>query len=109
MAITLRLKGLYFFLSGGFWLLLSSAAAQTTVSGTVTSAEDQLPVIGVSVVVVGTQQGVTTDFDGHYSIDVAPDAVLQFNYTGFVTKTENVNGRTIIDVVMETDEKVLED
>lgn len=79
------------------------------VSGTVISAEDQQPLIGVSVVVKGTQQGVTTDFDGRYTVDAAPDATLQFNYTGYQVHEENVNGRTTIDVIMKTDEMLLED
>ena len=51
-------------------------AQQRTVTGTVVSAEDGLPVIGASVHVKGTSQGATTDLDGKYSIKVNENASL---------------------------------
>ena len=72
-----------------------------TVTGTVTSTADKLPLIGVSILVKGTTTGTITDVDGAYSINVEEDAILIFSYTGYLTKEVPVNGQTILDVVME--------
>ena len=67
-------------------LLLSaislSAQELITVSGTVTSAEDTLPLIGVSVI-SGPNSGVTTGIDGTYTISVSAGTKLRFQYIGF--------------------------
>ncbi len=103
-------KKAHHLLFAALMLVSFTGNAQTiTVSGTVTSAEDQQPVIGVSVVVQGTQLGVSTDFNGTYTIDVSPDAILIFNFIGFQPVEIPVGGRTLIDVVMNTDQKLLED
>ena len=65
-------------------------AQQRTVTGTVVSAEDGLPVIGASVHVKGTSQGATTDLDGKYSIKVNENASLTFSYVGMQPKTVQV-------------------
>ena len=58
-------------------------AQNMTVSGTVTSAEDGLPVIGASVFVQGTNNGVITDADGHYTLrNVPANGVLVFSCIG---------------------------
>ena len=56
------------------------------ITGQILSAEDNLPVIGVSVVEKGTTNGVITDIDGNYSITVSKSpATLQFSYVGMKT------------------------
>ncbi len=77
------------------------------VSGTVVDNE-QLPVIGASVMVQGTVVGVPTDLDGNYEIEVVPNAVLEFSYVGFRTVGVAVNGRTRINVVLVEDNTFLE-
>lgn len=65
-------------------LLGTTAMAQRTISGTVTDTETSEPLIGASVVIVGTSNGAITDFDGKYTIDVPDGEVtLQFSYTGY--------------------------
>ncbi len=109
MAYTM-LKKARLFLSGAWVLLSITVSSQTmTVTGLVLSGDDQQPLIGVSVAVKGTLQGTSTDIDGMYSLDVAPDAVLQFNYTGFEVKEIAVNGQPVINVTLKTDEQLLED
>ena len=78
------------------------------VSGVVRDASGE-PMIGVSVVVQGTSQGTITDFDGNYSIEVAANAVLEFSYVGFKTKTEKISGRSVINVAMEEDTRLLDE
>lgn len=80
-----------------------------TITGTILSGEDQQPLIGANVVVVGTQDGTITDFNGAYTVSAPADAVLQFSYTGFVTQDVNVGGRTTINLTLEADNQLLED
>ncbi|MBP7239702.1 MAG: SusC/RagA family TonB-linked outer membrane protein, partial [Saprospiraceae bacterium] len=97
-------------LTGALFLLSLLAFGQNvTVTGTVLSGEDDQPLIGASIGVLGTQLGTSTDINGTYSISVALDAVLQFNYTGFLTQEVAVNGQTSIDITLQTDRQLLED
>ena len=61
----------------------ASAAERVTVSGTVISAEDNQPMLGVAVVVVETMQGVTSNFDGTYTIEAEVGNTLSFSFLGF--------------------------
>ncbi len=81
-------------------LLFTSLAHGQTVSGVV--SDGNLPLLGVSVIVKGTNNGVVTDFDGAYTIEnVTDNATLVVSYLGFTTKEIAVNGRTKIDIVLE--------
>lgn len=80
---------------------------RVTVRGMVLDS-DSLPVIGASVMVKGTSQGVPTDLDGNYVIEVSPDAVLEFSYIGYATVQEKVSGRTQINVILTEDNNYLE-
>lgn len=53
------------------------------VSGTIVSAEDKLPLIGVAVVVEGTTQGASTNIDGQYTIEASAGSTLVISYLGF--------------------------
>ncbi|MEO1009941.1 MAG: SusC/RagA family TonB-linked outer membrane protein [Bacteroidota bacterium] len=71
-----------------------------TVSGTVTDA-DGVPLPGATVVEVGTTNGVSTNFDGVYTITPRGDApVLEFSYIGYATQTVSVNGLATIDITL---------
>ena len=74
-----------------------------TVSGVVTSAADQLPLIGVSVQVKGTTNGAITDLDGNYTVSVASGETLVFSYIGFKTQEIQITNQTTLNVVMEED------
>ncbi len=81
-------------------LLLSfnfSFAQEKTVSGKVVD-QDEVPLPGVSVVVVGTTRGAQTDFDGNYTILVNVGEVLQFSYIGQATEERTVGTSNVIDV-----------
>ena len=81
------------------------AAAQMQITGTITGADDGLSIPGVSVTVVGNATiGTTTDIDGKYSLTVPSSAeVIVFSFVGMVAQEAVINGRTVIDVVMESD------
>ncbi len=91
---------------------LSISAQETTVkvSGVITSAEDGLPIIGAAVI-AGPGVGVSADFDGNYSIEVAPGTELTFTSIGFIDAKVTVpQGETFVyDVVLQVESMVLED
>ncbi|WP_116106395.1 SusC/RagA family TonB-linked outer membrane protein [Lewinella sp. IMCC34191] len=79
------------------------------VSGTVTGPDNE-PLIGVTVRLAGTTTGTVTDLEGQYAINspVPASDTLLFSYTGFATQAIAVNGRTVIDVIMQTDAQTLD-
>ncbi len=88
-----------------------SAYAQTlTVTGTVTDSATGEPVPAASVIVKGaaTAYGVATDIDGHYSINVASNAVLSFSSIGYETTEVSVNGKKTINVRLDSDAEFLD-
>ena len=70
-----------------------SYGQQANVTGTVSDADGPLP--GATVVVKGTNTGVTTDFDGNFSIQAAGDDVLVVSYVGFESQEVNVSNQNI--------------
>ena len=85
------------------------ASAQTiTVKGNVKDAAG-LAVIGASVIQQGTSNGVITDLDGNYSINVPANATLQFSSIGYVEQAIAVAGQSNINVVLEEDAELLEE
>ena len=85
------------------------ATAQTVkVTGTVTSSEDQLPVIGAAIVVKGTTIGTVSDFEGKFTLDVPRDAkVISVSYVGLKTKEMAV--APVLNVVLDSDSKNLDE
>lgn len=85
-----------------FFLTYAVSLSQGTVSGTVTSSEDDQPIPGATVLVNGTIIGTSTDLDGRYSIRVlSPDDVLLFSFIGLRPQEISVKNRSVIDVIME--------
>jgi len=84
---------------------INSLMAQTkTITGTVTSSEDGNSVPGVSIVVKGTTIGTITDENGKYSLSVPSDAVnLLYSFIGMVTQDVVIDGRSVINVTMESE------
>ena len=73
--------------------------------------ENKEPMIGVSILIVGTSTGTVTDFDGNYTLNVPKDSKeLQFSYVGYETKviTIPVNSN-VLNVQMKSDSQVLSD
>ena len=73
--------------------------AQNTVVGRVVDTND-VPLIGVNVVVKGTTTGTTTGTDGNYTIKVGENQTLIFSYLGYTTVEQPVGKRTAINVKM---------
>ena len=69
------------------FLSLGMALAQTKVSGTVISGEDNEPIIGATVLVQGQKTGTVTDADGHFTISVPSGKKIVVSYIGMETQT----------------------
>jgi TonB-linked SusC/RagA family outer membrane protein len=81
-----------------------SFAQNIVVKGKVTSADDGTTLPGVSIVVKGTSQGVTTNIDGEYQIAVSgEDAILEYTFIGLKRQSIVVGKNSTIDVVMKSD------
>ncbi|MCE6991215.1 TonB-dependent receptor [Dyadobacter sp. CY323] len=81
--------------------------AQLTVTGKVTDETGQ-PVPGVNVVEKGTATGASTDVNGKYTTKVSsPTSVLVFSFVGYISQEVTVDNRTVIDVHVSPDDKLL--
>jgi TonB-linked SusC/RagA family outer membrane protein len=89
-------------------LMVGTALAQTKVNGTVVSQEDNEPVIGVSVLVVGTNIGTVTDANGKFSLTVpAGKSQLRFTYVGM--ETLEVSARPNMRIVLRNGDTNLDE
>lgn len=85
------------------FLLGTTQGWAQTVTGKVTSGVDGSALPGVSILVKGTNQGTTTDFDGAYSINASGSNTLVFSFIGFTTTEEAVGNRSTINIVLTED------
>lgn len=83
-------------------------AQNIQLTGVVTDTTGE-PIIGASVVEKGTTNGIITDFDGKFSLGVAPKATIVISYVGFQTQEIAVNGRTRIETVLKEDTEMLDE
>lgn len=67
------------------------------------------PVPGANVVEKGTTNGIITDMDGAFSLTVAPDAVLEISYIGYVTQSVSVKGKSTLNITLREDSQALEE
>lgn len=80
------------------------------VTGQIISADDNQPVIGVSIIEKGTTNGVITDVDGNYSIMVTKSpASLQFSYIGMKTVEKEFTAATRFDLKMESSAEMVDE
>ena len=91
-----RLQTIFFSL-----LIVTAAFADINVKGMVIDADGSEPMIGVSVVVVGTSTGTVTDFDGNFELTVPDKATLQLSYIGY--KTIELRAVPEMQIIMEAD------
>ena len=89
----------------------SQSSGNVTVSGTITSADDGEPLIGVSVV-SDSFQGVTSSIDGTYTIEVKGGSVLTFSYLGFKSveyKVPSDNKQVTYNLALESESESIDD
>lgn len=90
--------------SSALLLVSSLTFAQSNVSGTVKDANGE-PLIGVSVLEVGTQNGAVTDMYGNYKLNVKPGAKLKISYIGFTSQTVKAGSNS--QIVLQEDNTAL--
>lgn len=102
------LKGSSFIL---LWMLCLNLFAQDiTIKGTIKDADNE-PIIGATIVEQGNSaHGTVTDIDGNYILNnVPPNAILQITYVGMKSMTIPVNGRTTVNITMESETELLDE
>lgn len=85
---------------------LSALAQRQAVSGRVLDAQKE-PLIGVSVLEKGTNNGTITDVDGNFKLDVGPNVTLVFSYVGY--QTQELRASRQMQVVLQEDAEVLDE
>lgn len=88
--------------------IASAQQNKITVTGVVVDSKG-IPVVGASVVLAESSNGVVTDLDGKYSLTVPVDAVLTVSSIGYTTVQIPVNGRPVIDVTLSEDVEFLDE
>lgn len=89
------------------FLSIGMALAQTQVTGTVTSSEDGMPIVGASVRVVGTKTGTVTDIDGNFALTAPADAKVEVSYIGMRPTIVKASAR--MNVKLTPDDKTLDE
>jgi len=89
------MKQLYFLMS--LMLFAQLAIAQGTISGNITDDEG-VPLPGATVLVQGTNNGTTTDFDGNFSIQANVGDLINISYVGYESINQTVNNQDSISV-----------
>ena len=90
-------------------LFFSPVLAQNIITGVVTSSEDQMPVIGVSVAVKGTTRGALTNIDGRFSISASKNETLVFSYVGMEKQELKLGDQTVVNIVLKPVAEFLEE
>lgn len=91
-------------------IIKSSQQQGVTVTGTIKD-NDGIPVIGATIVDASNpSHGTVTDYDGNFVLSGLTDnAVLQVSYVGMISQKVSLNGRTSLNIVMESDTELLEE
>jgi TonB-linked SusC/RagA family outer membrane protein len=86
-----------------------SFAQVRQVTGTVLDSTGE-PVIGANVVVVGTTNGVITDFEGKFTLkDIPANSKIQVSFIGYVAQTVAVGNQSVMKIVLQDDSQMLDD
>ena len=101
-------KLLAFIVALAAFSFVTQGQTKIKISGTVFD-EAGNPIPGVAVIVEGTTNGTMTDLDGNYSINASSSAVLQFSCIGYLSMSDPVRGRAIININLLPDTTVLDE
>ena len=88
-------------------LMITNVFSQKRITGKVTDESTGSPLIGATVLNVGTTKGTTTDFDGLYTIDASDGARLVFSYIGYKSVEIVLNNQNTLDVALAEDDEQL--
>ncbi|WDF69918.1 SusC/RagA family TonB-linked outer membrane protein [Sphingobacterium oryzagri] len=84
-------------------------AQSTTITGVVSSATDQSPLVGVTVRIKGGDTATSTDQNGSFSIQAATGDILQFSYIAFLPEEVKIGNANRLQVVMRSDSRSMEE
>lgn len=87
----------------------SSAQQPTELRGVVKDAVTGELLLGVNILVEGTQAGTITGFDGDFSISVPPNGSIRFSYVGYKSQIIRLAGQTFLTVLLEMDAQVIDE
>ena len=89
----------------------TAAYSQTTqtIKGVITSSSDQMPLPGATVLIKGTNNGATTNFEGEFSINATENDVLVVSYIGYLPKEVQVGAQTSFEISLDEDVEQLEE
>ncbi|MDL2255104.1 TonB-dependent receptor [Parabacteroides sp. OttesenSCG-928-K15] len=93
---------------GSFAPLLSPQQQGKTITGIIVDEKGET-VIGANVMEKGTTNGVVTDADGQFTINVSPTAILAVSYIGYLTQEVSVRNQTTLSIVLLEDTKTLDE
>lgn len=88
--------------------ITSALAQEKTISGKVSDI-GELPLPGASVIIKGTTTGVSTDFDGNYSIRASQGQTLVFSFVSYSSREITIGSSSTIDVKLQEDTQTLEE
>jgi TonB-linked SusC/RagA family outer membrane protein len=91
------------------WALTNVAYAQSTVSGKVTAADDGGALVGATITEKGTNNGTTADANGNFKLNVGGNATIVVSFIGYTLQEIPVNNRSVINVVLKTNQQQLQD
>lgn len=94
-------------LSVQFGMLAQEATIEVT--GTVTDVGTGTPIPGANIIETGTTNGVMTDFNGNYTIEIPANGTLQISYIGFASQQIQVQGQSTINIALEVEASALEE
>lgn len=80
-----------------------------TITGTVVSQTDNLPIPGANVIVEGTTNGTTTDFDGNFSLTVKSGDIIDVSFIGFKTKVIPIVNQKVLAISLEEEASALDE
>lgn len=97
-----------FLLIVAFWFP-SGMWAQQQIMGVVTDAKQNEPLIGVTIMEKGTNNGTVTDLDGKFSLRVGEQATLTISYVGYVAQEVSVKDKSTVSVQLKESSEILSD
>jgi len=104
----MKIKNHHFIVTLMLFLTVNLSFSQKIITGNV-SDESGVPLPGVNVIIKGTQNGTSTDFDGNYSITTSDDDVITFSYVGFLDQEIDVDNADSFNVSLKMGSDKLEE
>ncbi len=84
-------------------------AQEKNIKGVISDAENGIPLPGATILIKRTSNGVTSDFDGKYSIDVNENDILMISFLGYVSQEIPVAGKTSINVSLVLNSEIMDE